>query len=1011
MRIILLSIAFIFCAFSAQSQVLKSAGVWYFLDVDSMTARPAVLPNGTELAYVVGTKTMYYWNRNTSTWTAYGSTFGRDSINFDASIVGSGTVSDPWGIDSTLFATIAAVGDSIAAAVANYFPLEGGTLTGTGGAGFIGLPSQVTAPGTPASGLNIFAQGSSFNWKGTDGFERQITSSLTGGRNYALPDINGTFALGTGTTDRSARWTGTNTLGAGSWSDNLTRLQAQVPVQFQSVTTAGLPTGVTGYTVYNTTTNGPAWYQGSRWAYALESTFARGTQYRIPTFDGNGQLVNSEVDIRGAIAAYSTYIGYQSGNSSTGNYNTVLGNRALYSNVSNTGNTVLGTQALFSLAGTNNNNNTIIGFNTAFSATTARQNAIIGATLLQSATSIINTVAIGQSIMTSATSADAIVAIGSGAMQNVGVASGIVAIGTGAVQKGTSIAGVIGIGSSAFSSLTTSAGYNVGIGLSAGTKTTTGEYNIAIGSFALQENLTGGQSVAIGTNTLLRSVGSFQVGIGTNALISNQGGANNVALGWSAGGNLSGNSIYSNGVFLGYKAGDNVNGGSKNIIIGADVDLPDGTLSNQLNIGNIIYGTSVDGTSNTISTGKIGIKEKTPFRDFTVNGEVRITDLTTDSPTRVVGADADGDLGVIPLAGGLSISGGALSSTWLKPELNAGNVRINANSNDLRIDSIEDFLLTSHNTSQLAGAYIGQRAWLNTAKTKYFQRAFMYDSRSGIAPGQMPTYWNLINWNLGSGDNFEWVNGITLDTTNNAFLHQLGGRYGLSYNIFRSQRSAVSEVYLDYARFDFNGTNAAENETNDTYHTRWNRAAEEMMMGLKDGGKFLIAADSTFIFDPDTDLLQLSKYGTPATTAAALSKTLTNYGVGFATDGTVTSREIKRDTTIYVTDADYDFSAAITTAQIASRFNRVIFWMTTTAAAGSDSDITLHIPDANLMQVEYLIHSVDEAGGFSNKIVFGTNNAVDSTNGLVTNYYPAAGDGIHIRAGLRSGVYKYRYSN
>jgi len=152
-------------------------------------------------------------------------------------------------------------------------------------------------------------------------------------------------------------------------------------------------------------------------------------------------------------------------------------------------------------------------------------------------------------------------------------------------------------------------------------------------------------------------------------------------------------------------------------------------------------------------------------------------------------------------------------------------------------------------------------------------------------------------------------------------------------------------------------------------------------------------------------------YGTTATTAAALSKTLTNYGVGFATDGTVTSREIKRDTTIYVTDADYDFSAAITTAQIASRFNRVIFWMTTTAAAGSDSELTLHTPDVNLMQVEYLIHSVDEAGGFDNRIIFGTNNAVDSTNGLVTNYYPAAGDGIHIRAGLRSGVYKYRYSN
>lgn len=99
--------------------------------------------------------------------------------------------------------------------------------------------------------------------------------------------------LGTGTADRSARWSATNTLGAGSWSDNLTRLQAQVPVQFQALTTAGLPTGVTGYHVYNTTINGPGWYQGSRWAYALESTFARGTSTYVPFFDANGQVTQS----------------------------------------------------------------------------------------------------------------------------------------------------------------------------------------------------------------------------------------------------------------------------------------------------------------------------------------------------------------------------------------------------------------------------------------------------------------------------------------------------------------------------------------------------------------------------------------------------------------------------------------------------------------------------------------------------------------------------------------------
>jgi hypothetical protein len=160
----------------------------------------------------------------------------------------------------------------------------------------------------------------------------------------------------------------------------------------------------------------------------------------------------------------------------------------------------------------------------------------------------------------------------------------------------------------------------------------------------------------------------------------------------------------------------------------------------------------------------------------------------------------------------------------------------------------------------------------------------------------------------------------------------------------------------------------------------------------------------------DNKTIQAHGYATGAKTAAALGLTESNY-FGLATNGTIIDMERKRDTTIYIVDADYDFSAALTTAQISRRYNRVVFWMTTTGAAGSDSELTLHTPDANLMQVEYLIHSVDEPAGFDNKIVFGTNNAVDSTNGLVTNYYPAAGDGIHIRAGLRSGVYKYRYSN
>lgn len=149
----------------------------------------------------------------------------------------------------------------------NFFPILGGTLTGTGGAGFVGFPSQVVAPGTPASGLNVYAQGSSFNWKGTDGFERQFASTLTGGRTYTLPNVSGTFALGTGTADQSVRWSATNTLAAGNFIDNGTKLQALLPFQLQSYTTAGLPTGVTGYNVYNSTLADQIYYNTSGWYY------------------------------------------------------------------------------------------------------------------------------------------------------------------------------------------------------------------------------------------------------------------------------------------------------------------------------------------------------------------------------------------------------------------------------------------------------------------------------------------------------------------------------------------------------------------------------------------------------------------------------------------------------------------------------------------------------------------------------------------------------------------------
>jgi len=258
------------------------------------------------------------------------------------------------------------------------------------------------------------------------------------------------------------------------------------------------------------------------------------------------------------------------------------------------------------------------------------------------------------------------------------------------------------------------------------------------------------------------------------------------------------------------------------------------------------------------ANGRVVIGNVTPQRLLHVEGEARISDLTTDTPTRIVGADADGDLGALALAN-MSISGGVLTSMWLKPELNAANVDINANAHSLQLDSLSGLYLTSQSTADLGGAAIDQKKWLNTARTKYFSRTLHYDSRALISGG-MPAFYNLLTTNKGSGEEYEWVNEMIWDTTNNVFVHGYGGRYNVGYLKFGSLRSNIAGVYLSVPRFHFFGSNSPENATSDTYHTMWGQSSSvsDMMMGLKDGGKFLIGADSTFIFDPNTDLLTIT---------------------------------------------------------------------------------------------------------------------------------------------------------
>ena len=80
----------------------------------------------------------------------------------------------------------------------------------------------------------------------------------------------------------------------------------------------------------------------------------------------------------------------------------------------------------------------------------------------------------------------------------------------------------------------------------------------------------------------------------------------------------------------------------------------------------IRFHTNSDGTTNERmvieSGGDVGIGVTDALRKLHVAGEMRVTDLTTDAPTQVVGADADGDFGALGLSG-MSVVAGTLTAT------------------------------------------------------------------------------------------------------------------------------------------------------------------------------------------------------------------------------------------------------------------------------------------------------------------------------------------------------------
>lgn len=199
--------------------------------------------------------------------------------------------------------------------------------------------------------------------------------------------------------------------------------------------------------------------------------------------------------------------------------------------------------------------------------------------------------------------------------------------------------------------------YNMAIGAQTLSNATSSDYNVAIGTVALSGGITNGtygaQNVAIGSNAMqLFTTGSNNVAIGYRTGQTITSGGNNVMIGPSVFLSAAGNVTGSSNIFI----GDTVGGTG-----GAPIMSPSG--SNQLDIGNLIFGTSI-GTGDSIATnGKIGIATTSPQSKLTINGDigtdgvaVTVSSCGTGATVTVGSTDTAGEITEGTLATGCTIN-------------------------------------------------------------------------------------------------------------------------------------------------------------------------------------------------------------------------------------------------------------------------------------------------------------------------------------------------------------------
>jgi|GEM_PF-5395231 len=342
----------------------------------------------------------------------------------------------------------------------------------------------------------------------------------------------------------------------------------------------------------------------------------------------------------------STVLGVNAMSTGKGSYNVAVGYGANQNNTDGSRNTAVGRNALWK--NTKGAYNTAVGMNALEMNEEASQNTAVGYYALQNNTEGASNTAMGYNALSKNINGDFNTAVGSGALKangteklNAGEGGFNTAVGYNSLLNNTTGSYNTAVGNEALTNNKTDATdplkvgkYNTAVGVGVLKSNTIGTENTAMGSYAMLKNEEGIRNVALGGNALNNNKNSSNnTAVGFFSMNDNTAGENNTAVGYSAGHRVTG----SDNTFLGYSAGSNLKNGDNNIAIGNNVQLPSNTNtdnaknSNQLNIGNAIYGKT---SATAAGGGLVSIGSITPASVF---GGTNNAQLTVAGPASISG--------------------------------------------------------------------------------------------------------------------------------------------------------------------------------------------------------------------------------------------------------------------------------------------------------------------------------------------------------------------------------------